>query len=311
MSRGVARVGLALLAAVLSCAPKRALACSICRCGDPTFNALGKDSYGVRGFRLALDTERFDKEQGDPAELSESQVEDRVTALASYGLWERLMLFARVPYSFRSLTTSTPAASQTLHTSGFADPELYAQVRLWSSSFSGGLGRRSSLSMSAGVKTPWGRNDVKQGGQRVDEHGQPGTGATDLFGNVAFLYLLDKRSSIFLSAGYRHTGESSFGYRYGASAQANAAYERKLGERLDGVIELDFRDARRDRLDAVGTLDGDTGGSLLYATPRLLLSLGRGLVLRTAAQIPVVRGLNGFQKERLVLNVGLTCLVSR
>ena len=43
-------------------------ACSICRCGDPTFNALGKDGFDAHGFRVALDWERFDKDEGDPAE---------------------------------------------------------------------------------------------------------------------------------------------------------------------------------------------------------------------------------------------------
>jgi hypothetical protein len=63
-------------------------------------------------------------------------------------------------------------------------------------------------------------------------------------------------------------------------------------------------------VDAQGTLDDDTGGSLLYVTPRLLVNLGGGLVLRAAAQIPMVRDLNGFQKERTVVNVGLTYLFS-
>jgi hypothetical protein len=92
---------------------------------------------------------------------------------------------------------------------------------------------------------------------------------------------------------------------------ANGAYEHKLGGRLDGVVELNFRHAQRDRVDAEGTLDDDTGGSLLYVTPRLLINLGGGLVLRAAAQVPMVRNLNGFQKERAVVNVGVTHVFSR
>jgi hypothetical protein len=301
-----------LVVSVLALVAVRPLpACSICRCGDPTFNALGKDSDGVQGFKLAVDWERFDKEEGNPAEEAESQVENRLTALASYSLRERVTLFARVPYSFRRLTATALDASVTLNTSGFSDPELYAQVRLWSSGFSGGVGQRSSLSLNMGVKTPWGRNDVEQGGTRVDEHAQPGTGSTDVFGSLAFLYLIDKHSALFFSSGYRHTGQNQFDYRYGASVQANAAYEHKLGQRLDGVFEMNFRHARRDSVDAAGTLDDSTGGSLLYATPRLLVSLGNGVVLRMATQIPVVRRLNGFQKERAVLNFGVTYLLAR
>ncbi len=286
-------------------------ACSICRCGDATFNALGKDGYAAHGFRGAFDWERFSKDEGNPAEEEESQVENRFTGLLSYGFNDRFTLFARVPVSVRDLTATAPDEDpEQVHTSGFSDPELYGQIRLWSSRVSGGVGRRSSLSLNAGVKAPWGQNDVQQDGERVDEHAQPGTGSTDVFGSLAFLYLIDKESALFMSSGYRHTGENDFGYRYGSTFLANVAYEHKLGKVFDGVVELNFRNAKKDQVDTEGTLDGDTGGSLLYVTPRLLANLGGGLVLRAAAQIPLAKDLNGFQKERAVVNVGLTYLFS-
>jgi len=70
------------------------------------------------------------------------------------------------------------------------------------------------------VKTPWGENDVVQGGERVDEHARPGTGSTDVYSSLAFLHLVDRRSALFASASYRHTGENDFGYRYGPSVPA-------------------------------------------------------------------------------------------
>ena len=57
------------------------------------------------------------------------------------------------------------------------------------------------------MKTPWGQNDVAQDGERVDEHAQPGTGSTDVFGSLAFLYLIDQESALFVSSGYRDTGK--------------------------------------------------------------------------------------------------------
>ena len=38
--------------------------CQICRCGDPTFNALGTDVYVAGAFRVALDWERIEKREG-------------------------------------------------------------------------------------------------------------------------------------------------------------------------------------------------------------------------------------------------------
>jgi hypothetical protein len=299
----------ALVLAAVAFAARPSPACSICRCGDPTFNALGKDGFHGVGLRLALDWERFDKDEGNPAEESESQVENRYTLLASYGFSDRFSLTARVPASWRTLdTTEAGEEPTTVHTSGLSDPELYGQVRLWASHLTGSVGRRSSLTLVGGVKTPWGENDVQQNGERVDEHAQPGTGSTDVFGSLAFLYLIDPSSALFVSSGYRHTGENDFGYRYGSSFTANVSYEHKLGGRVDGVLELNFRHAQKDQVDAEGSLDDDTGGSLLYVTPRVLVSLGHGLVLRAGAQIPVAKSLNGYQTERAVANVGLTYL---
>jgi hypothetical protein len=292
--------------------PASARPCSMCRCGDSTFNALGKDGFAAVGWHLALDSERFDKTEGDPALDSESLVEHRYTFLGSYGLGEKLTLLARVPWSERHLVqTSADGVPETVSTQGLGDPEVQGQVRLWRSRFAAGVGRRSSLTLTAGIKTPWGENEVTQDGLRVDEHAQPGTGATDLTTGLAFLYLLDGQSAVFASTAYRHTGTNGHGYRYGSALLANLTYERKVASRVDAVVELNFRSAAQDAVDVSRARDPDTGGSLLYLTPRLLVALGRGVVLRAAVQIPTLRSLNGFQQERAVVNFGLTYLVGR
>jgi hypothetical protein len=298
--------------ALVACLSLPALAepCSICRCGDPTFNALGKDGLTVQGWRFAMDWERFDKTEGDPTGATETQVENRWTLHTSYGFGDRLSLLVRVPLSTRRLEATEAGVSLgSEHTTGFSDPEIYAQIRLWSSRFGTAVGRRTSVSLVGGVKTPWGENGQAHEGERIDEHAQPGTGSTDLFGSVALLYLVTRESAVFASAGYRHTGRNASGYRYGSSVLGNLAYERKLTGRLDGVVELNFRRAARD--DAREEEDSlhDTGGSLLYVTPRLAFAAGRGIVLRVAVQIPLVRGLNGVQRERAVVNAGITYLL--
>jgi hypothetical protein len=296
---GVA-VGLALIV------PTPAPACSICRCGDPTFNALGLAGYTSSGLSIALDWERFDKSEGDPSLESESQVENRLTGFASYGFGQRYLVALRVPYSLRSVTeTAAGEETETVDTNGFSDPEIYGQALLWASTMSD-LGSRASVAVGAGVKTPWGENDVARDGERVDEHAQPGTGSTDLFGNVTLLYLIDMQSSLFASTGYRRTGENEFGYRYGSTFLANISYERKFGRHLDGLIQFNFRDAAQDRVDSDGTLGENSGGSLLYATPMLLLDITKSLVVRAGVQIPIIADLNGEQTERAVVNVGVT-----
>ena len=74
---------------------------------------------------------------------------------------------------------------------------------------------------------------------------------------------------------------------------ANLGYERKLGERWDAALELNARDAGRDEMDADGEEDPNTGGAILFLSPRLLVDLWRNLVARLAVQIPVWDDLEG------------------
>ena len=307
-------------ALAMACAAP-AFSCSICRCGDPTFNALGKEGVALTGLRLALDWDQVDKTQGSRDEDHFDKLrEERTTALIAYGISDRLSLFARVPYAERTLTESEEGESETTETSGLADPEIYGQARLWSSPFTGDVGVRAAVYGVLGIKTDWGRNNLRREGVRIDEHAQPGTGSTDWFGGLAASYQLDPRSALFASAQYRLTGRNDAGYRYGRVSLFNIAYERKLAARWDAVLEANYRHSGRDKVTelhghedggehAHTELDADTGGSIVYATPRLLFDVGHGFVLRAAAQIPVGQsGLNGHQREKPVYNLGVTWL---
>ena len=310
------------LAVALAPAPPLS-ACSICRCGDPTFNALGANIYSAGQFTLSFDWDHLSKSQGvfeageeglgfstkalaraAQGDEVETIVENRFTLTASYSFAERFVVVGRLPYSSRDVTE----AEEVTHGQGLSDPEFYGLFRLWASNFGPGLGRRAWLSAVFGVKTPWGQNDLTQDGVRLDEHAQPGTGSTDLFGGLSGLYLFDEKSALFASAQYRGTGRNDFGYKYGDVTLANLAYERKWTEWLDSALELNFRHAGEDQVNSEGTLDPNTGGSILYLTPRLMVDLTHGLVARVSVQIPTWKDLNGIQTEKPVYNVGLTYL---
>ncbi|MGH8265419.1 MAG: hypothetical protein ACRET4_18240, partial [Steroidobacteraceae bacterium] len=265
----------------------------------------GRDIVSAAGWRFALDWERFSKSQGEP-DARDSVVEQRYTAVAAYTLADRVLLVARLPYSDHTLVETAGGDAERTHTSGLADPEIYGQVRLWSSQFQGNLGRRASISATLGIKTDWGVNDAARAGERLDEHAQPGTGSTDFFVGLSSYYLIDHQSALFGSVQTRVPGTNNFDYRYGRINLANLAYERKLNETIDTVLELNYRHAARDRIDSSGALDGDTGGSVLYLTPRVLFNVGGGVVLRAAVQVPIARDLYGTQSEKTVYNLGLT-----
>lgn len=321
---------LAVVSAIVAAA-EPASACSICRCGDPVFNSLGLNIYSSGAWRVALDWDHLSKEQGiweedghaTALEIDggrESIVEQRVTATVAATLGERVALMARVPMSQRVLETE-PSHADALHaralhaeagsttSDGLGDPELVALVRIWGSPFRGDLGRRAWVAAQLGVKTSWGENDLASGGERLDEHLQPGTGAADWTGGFSTAVVLDPRSTLFASATYRETGTNDYDYRYGPAALAALGLERKLGDRVSAVVEFDYRDSEQDVVDADGTRDPNTGGRIVYFTPRLAWALTPQLVGRLAAQLPLAESLHGDQDEGPVFTVGLSVLL--
>lgn len=304
--------------AIKSCAAGLSLAlaapsfaCSICRCGDPTFNALGKDGVAQTGLRIAFDWDQVRKTQGEGDEV-DSLRERRYSLLAGYGFSDSFSVFARLPYSERNLTETEEGETERSTASGLADPEIYAQWRLWASPFEGDVGMRASLYVVGGVKTAWGENDAARDGERLDEHVQPGTGSTDWFAGLSGSYQLNPKSALFVSTQYRHTGRNDAGYQYGRTTLVNVAYERKLAARWDAVLEANYRHAGRDEVDDTGLLDEDTGGSIVYVTPRVLFDLGSGWVARASAQVPLSQSsLEGAQHEKTVFNLGITKLFAK
>jgi hypothetical protein len=296
------RLGVAVLVSLVAICLARPLgACSMCRCSDPVFSALGEGLYSYGGFQIALDWNRLNQTEGAGPDF-EAQVRNTLTATIAYGWQDRLTVVAQVPYTFNHLTTADGVESA----DAIGDPSFYVSVRLWSSRFTQGLGKRAWIAALVAVKTPWGNNDVTEDGVRLDEHVQPGTGATNLTGGLNGLYLLDAESSIYASVAYTGTGRNDFGYKYGNNVQANVVYDRKLTDFLDGLLEVNFLDAKHDQVDAAGVIDPNTGGQSLYLTPRIGVSVVKGLVLRAAAQFPVWKNLNGIQDIKPAYTAGLT-----
>jgi hypothetical protein len=278
-----------------------AQACSICRCGDPTFNALGKEGIAQTGLRLALDWDEVEKSQGLKGEDYSNVREQRTTLLVAYGFSDRFTVYARVPYSDRTLIEQQDGESEHLHQAGLGDPEVQAQARVWASAFDALLGVRSSVYLTLGVKTPWGQT-MQRATANSSTACQPGTGSTDWFGGISGS---PDQSTIGALCVGPIPSLANDGVT-GTDASLLTAYERKLDSRWDAA-RANWRDAGHDRSTS-GDLDG-TGGSMLYVTPRLLFDAGGGWVVRASAQIPLSQsGLNGNQHEGTVVNVGVTRL---
>lgn len=287
----------AVLLAGVALAPRASEACSMCRCGDPTFNLVGSQLFVPKTWNVGLDFGRFAKDQvaEDDPSLREEEVEDRVTLSVSRTFGDRLTLVGRLPFAHRRITAGDESGSL----SGLSDPELFAHYRI-SSGHAG-----TWLAVSVGVRPGWGQNDGQTGGERAEEHLQPGTGSAGAEAGLSFSRMAGGDGSVFGSLSGRLNGRSNFDYHYGNVLLANVGYEKKLASRVNGVVEVNFRDAAEDE-PLPGEKDPNTGGAVVYLSPRVLLKLDKGLFFRVGLQVPVVKALDGEQDEKVNFLTGFT-----
>ena len=105
----------AFVLAVLFAAARAAGACSICRCGDPTFNALGNAIYASGALHAAIDWDRFEKSQAtEEGGLvgTDHETENRVTASLSYSFAERFIPAEMIRALVSQIHTPMPLAEQ-------------------------------------------------------------------------------------------------------------------------------------------------------------------------------------------------------
>ena len=277
--------------------PREGRACSLCRCGDPTFALTGSQIFSAQAWHVGLDFGRFAKDQvaeDDPL-LREEEVEDRVTFTVSRNFGGRLTLIGRLPFAHRAITAGGEESSL----SGLSDPELQAHYRLYSPSAGSGV------ALSLGLRPGWGENNAQLDGERAEEHLQPGTGAAGIEPGLSLWRTVGAEDEgwLFLSTVGRFNGRNDAGYHYGDVALANLGYERKFGGRVNAALETNFRYAAKDE-PQVGEEDPNTGGSVLYLSPRLVIQIDPKVSFRLGVQIPVLKDLYGDQDEKVNLLTG-------
>jgi hypothetical protein len=100
-----------------------ALACSICRCGDPTFNALGKEGISLPGLRLALDWEEVQKSEGIRDEGVLLRARTPHDATRRLGRFRALQCLRARAYAERDLVEIEDGETEREHAGGLADPK--------------------------------------------------------------------------------------------------------------------------------------------------------------------------------------------
>jgi hypothetical protein len=292
----------------------QAHACSICLCGDDLFFYTGDRALLNHRLELTFQEQYMTKTSGPTgghhdhdaagatmAGIAHEDVdqvklrEHRLTLRGSYGVSRNITLFAKAPIVVRRLTSTSEGVDTHESSSGLGDIEISAIAA------TGIISRPNSsydIALVLGVKTPSGRNEMEDAGERLDEHLQPGTGswggqAGAILSRTAMMY------SAYASGYVRETAENDYEYKYGTAYLYNLGILYRASATWGLTAELNGRYASRDQLE--GEDLHNTGGSVAYLTPGVRWLLTPLVNVIVNVRVPIVQDLNDDQDEGVVI----------
>lgn len=284
-------------------APRPALPCSVCACGDP-LAAVAETPGNSGALRLALETEMLTVSSANrdlPGTTSElTQWTLRPSAI--YSPLGRLNLVLIAPVTRKRMVATGMGMDATMSDeSGLGDVELGARWFLFESvDFSARL--RHSAAALAGSSFPTGPNSARRDGLRVDEHGQVGTGGFGPYLGAHYRIQGDVWSALATVTG-RFRTENRYGYRYGQALLWSLQGQWQPAAPLAFSLGLDGRSAAADR--EPGAAVPNTGGLVLAATPAVHWNIVSDAWLFARAQLPFYRSLLGEQSVGPVFTAGI------
>ncbi|MGB1580766.1 MAG: hypothetical protein ACPHER_04585 [Nevskiales bacterium] len=284
------------LAAALSIAATPALACSTCKCGDPTITLLGMEKPYTNRFRIGLDYQIRSETEGDPAINEATTDEDRLTLGLMYSFNQRLTLMARIPYVWKEREDSTLA---TMEAEGLGDIDLIARYNLQPEN-----NRRHIYGITGGLRLPTGEEVEDSNGNSLDIDVQPDANATSVTFGGYYQYFADPW---FYSASINYvtyTDEGFQDFEPGDSIVGSLRAQYAWTYRIAGQFGLDYRHSGKDQFG--GVTDDNSGGFLGNLWLGIAGRVGQELLLYAGAQIPVIEDLNGDQEEDTAIQIGLT-----
>jgi hypothetical protein len=209
------------------------------------------------------------------------------------------------PTETLSLTATLPVVSKVMNmvgggtsertsdATGLGDVEIGARYALWRA-VNLGVGRVQEFAVTAGTSLPTGASDVKADGIRIDEHGQPGTGAWGPFAGLHYRFEQGSWLGLATVAGRVRT-ENSHQYQYGSAALWSVHGQYFPTRRLALDLGVDGRYAAADR--AAGETVVNTGGTVLSLAPGVYFRAVGGAWLFVRGQIPVYKDFFGVQDQ--------------
>ncbi len=256
-----------------------------------TFNTALPVSQGEVLMRVQA---KYLRATNDPGPMDRKLTVTAVPLVGAWGITSRWTLFGIVPLVDKRLKTNTPQGRVTRDTSGLGDITAIARYTAYAKD---APGRTFRVARFAGIETPTGSDDERDGLGELPRPLQPGSGSWDtLVGIVITDQSLDQEWGA--DASYKFNSRAN-DFEFGDEARLNVSYHGRIGTAgpaggiphfiyagLEG--NLIWQDKNRNN----GMDNPDSGGTTLTLAPVLQYVTMR-TVTGAALQIPVVQDLNG------------------
>ncbi len=226
------------------------------------------------------------------------------------GFHEDLTVALNIPVVSKELRTRVSGRRTHLKSEGLGDVSAIAKWRFFKKPE---LGATTEIAGLFGLELPTGRDDVRDGGMRLSQPLQPGSGSVDAIFGAAFTRLWGGGQWLINADLFYKANSEGNDYRFGNVTRFDVGgqyrvypqrYERYDQFTLNLILELHGRYAEKDTLD--GDRVGTTGGLKLFASPGIQAIVTENLLFESGVQIPIYRNLNGPQLgEDFLVTVGL------
>jgi hypothetical protein len=233
-----------------------------------------------------------------------------VATKAVIGLDESLTVGVTIPYVSKRLRRTNPMSGlpQTLRSDGVGDVPVVGKFRFFQDA---GAGETTEAAVIFGVKLPTGRTNITEGGRRLGQPLQPGSGSVDAILGAAFtrvdgrwLLNADVMGKFNAAADDYRFGDT---YRFDIGGQYRvypARYERFDQTTVNLIAEVNTIYTERDSFKSAAL--AATGGLKSFVTPGLQVIVSEDMLFEAGVQIPVILNLHGPQlEETLRVIIGL------
>jgi hypothetical protein len=299
-----------LVLLLFTLAPRTFASCGSSSC-PIDLHALGLTDASALVADLSFQYIRQDRLRGHVPETEHHELQsiNRVATLTlSYRATPSLQFIATAPYISRSHDhvelASGDLESWRFHDLG--DASLQARWRAYRAESPVG----SSLWLSGGVKFPTGSAHEASRGDDPEEAEvplQPGSGSTDLLLGATWQSGILRETPLqgmmgnttliplFASVSYRRNGSGTHRYRIGNELQLSAGSEYPLTPKVHLLGQVNVRHRAKDSVGDTEENPDLTGGTFVYLSPGIRISVTRSLSAYGYVQLPVMQDVNGTQ----------------